>query len=216
MKNILIIFAHPAEAKQTLKRLNVCPLTDNYSYSFEQGPIAGHVVITGMGSLQAALHTRQWMDTCDEIWNWGAVGALRDGLPIGLCQSVCSIDKHLSLPPSAHSHVSKVSGIAHPPLSIASEGWKLLTSDYPIHEAALRQKLGAHHDVVDMEGYGIALAAKLGNKPCKMWKCVSDFASEQGWSLIQKHLQMLSEQIAEDIFKELNTLKEKSQNDRST
>ena len=66
-------------------------------------------------------------------------------------------------------------------MSVHPKGKRLLSSDYPIWDDELRAQLGKTHDIVDMEGYGVAKAAEVLGIPCRIKKLISDLASSGGW-----------------------------------
>ena len=195
MRQLLIVFAHFLEAEAALKALKAKPIQERMLYQFDQGII----LICGMGSLNAAIHVTEHIGTCSEVWNLGVVGALKETLKFGDKSGVELVEKYLSLPSPVSSHAVNVSKSTFPLLKIAEKGWKLLSSDYPLHDQKLRRELATRWDVVDMEGYGIAQAAQKAGKPLQMVKMVSDFASEGGWELIRQNLSHLSEQLASQL-----------------
>ncbi len=63
-----------------------------------------------------------------------------------------------------------------------------------------KQNLGRFSDLIDMEGYGVAYAARYCNLPCRIWKLVTDWAQPGSKELIQEKLAITSEIIAEKIL----------------
>jgi hypothetical protein len=179
-KELLITFATEKEARGTIDALKARQEGD--LFVFERGAI----FITGMSSLAAAVNLAQILSAYEEIWNIGLAGSFtkEEGLfPIG------SITKFLFMPEttSLHSRTFFV-----PPPLILGTGKKLITSDFPIHD----QTLSLNADLVDMEGYGVALLCQKMQKKLKMWKIVSDFAEKGGEERIRAYIEALSLQMA--------------------
>lgn len=186
-KTLLITFATEKEAAKTLALLSAQkkgPL-----YIFDKGAI----FITGIGSLAAAVNLSTVISPFTEIWNIGLAGSLKkqEGIfPIG------TITKFSPMPASTSSH-SRTFFV--PPPLLLGEGAKLITSDFPIHD----QSLDIEEDLVDMEGYGVALLCQKMHKKLKMWKIVSDFAEPGGEVRIRNMVDSLSLQIAHFIEEKL-------------
>lgn len=85
-----------------------------------------------------------------------------------------------------------------PPPVILGDGKKLITSDFPLHDETLQ--IAA--DLVDMEGYGLALVCQKMRKKLKIWKIVSDFARPDGEKQIREKIDDLSTHMA--LFIERN------------
>jgi len=140
----------------------------------------------------------------DEIWNLGVAGSLKKNQPIGKIYAIEKVDKYVPVQYIPFDESSKECiASTIPSHHLNSPGYKLISSDFPIHNKMLKESLSSHWDLVDMEGYGIAFAAHHLDKTCKMWKVISDFASENGRDLIHKHMEELSEIIADKIEFEL-------------
>lgn len=190
----LILFAHPAEAAATLKRLEAQETSPGL-YRSESLLI----LISGMGSLQAACGVVQFAGIIDEVWNVGVCGSLNDHLEPESFHWVGRVGKHLLLPEGSSDHAHRLSHSVHPPLD-NGDGARLLTSDYPIYGAKLRKELARAFDLVDMEGYGVATAAKKLGIPYQIGKIVSDRAEEGEWEALRKRLPTLSERLADLIL----------------
>lgn len=195
MMTQLIAFASLWEAQNTLDALDAQPLVDGHLYSFS----AGKIVITGKGVVAAAVAVAKHADDVDAIWNIGVTGALHPEYSLGTVMPIQHVSKHLSLPSHLDSHSEDVAAKTSPPLTLPQEGRRLISSDYPIHDAALRQSLAQHADVVDMEGYGVVAAAQYAGKPCMLRKVVSDFCQSQGWQVIHQQKNTLSAQMADIV-----------------
>ncbi len=75
----LIVFATPAEAAATLHRFHAeRDAKDCHLYQSTIGPI----LVPGMGVLAVAQAICRYGHLANEIWNFGAAGALRDGFQL--------------------------------------------------------------------------------------------------------------------------------------
>ncbi|MCP5469982.1 MAG: hypothetical protein H7A36_05705 [Chlamydiales bacterium] len=184
----LLIFATLVEAKATIEALNAFPAGD--LYAFENGLIA----ICGIGIHQAQACTSRYAQECDEVWNLGFAGAL-SSLPMHEIVSISKVGKYvpiIDLDP--HSKEMMLNTL---PTFELGGSVPLISSDFPIHSKIHRPENFA---LVDMEGYGIAFAANALQKPLRMWKIVSDFASPEGIALIKKHKTQLSQLLAQKVL----------------
>ncbi|MDR3624948.1 MAG: hypothetical protein P4L16_07410 [Chlamydiales bacterium] len=197
---LLITFATIQEASPSIDVLKAFYSKENECYLFEKG----RIVITGIGSIAASARTMHHLTECKEVWNFGLAGALKKNYEIGSLLSIQSASKWLHFPEELDSHSKTFSQQAHPSLNIKEQGAHLISSDYPIHNPQIKENLALTYDLVDMEGYGIAYAASLANKPCSLWKIVSDFASTDGQKLIKQHINSLAINISH-FLAELNS-----------
>lgn len=200
MSKILIVFAQLGEAKETLTRLEAKPIRENEIYQWDRGWIA----LSRIGIHAAQMCVAQYAAPCDEVWNIGLAGCLKEGWSIGKLLSIESVGKYIpieshSLDPGSH----KLIGDIFTPLELEGEEGRLISSDFPIYDPLHRKRLETHWDLVDMEGFGVAFAAHALGKKCRMWKIISDFASSNGRQLLRTHKAELSEKIADKIAEEL-------------
>ncbi len=192
----LIVFAHPLEAQPALEKLKAREIEMGRLWRFDGGTI----IVTGMGTAAAAAAVGKYAEGHEQILNIGFAGSLRDH-PIGTVVEIGECCKHIPIPTRAPAHCERMARKAYPPLTVGT-GARLISSDYPIHSQEERDKLSAY-DLVDMEGYGIALAAKRAELPCTLLKVVSDSCSEGGWDAIASHLESLQERIATLVEEQL-------------
>lgn len=187
MKN-LVTFATEQEAYASIKDL------EKVSEHFYRGADFD-ILITGVGCLNAALSLSthcQKQGSYRAILNLGIAGAIHPGLELQTLHGVARVDKLF------HSKADKKYGaLAHPSLHLCESGLRLVSCDAPVHDIKLKELLRAHYDLVDMEGYGLALACQKMAMPFEIVKVVSDFASEGGSSLIQEQLKICSQTLAE-------------------
>lgn len=209
--NKLLVFAQEAEALPTIHALQALPVPDEFvmihsegvcpaSYRFSQG----WIILTNMGALAAAQTLSKYLYkyNVDEIINLGFAASLEKEAIMGEIHSVLSVDKHTLLPRNFDPASLRCYEALHPSFSINEKGKRLLTSDYPIHNQILKNKLEKKWDLIDMEGYGIAHTALTFGKKLSIYKIISDFATTGGRDLIRKHKKELAEKLAEKALKE--------------
>lgn len=170
----LLIFATFDEAQETLLKLNALEGEKGVWHAEED-----LIVISGWGCKNANLATLKHGPKASEIWNVGIAGTLSEKLPLGSFHKISFVGKSTS-----------------PSLSLSQEGARLFSSDHPVHDVSLRNQLAKEWDLVDMEGYGVATAAKILNKSCYLWKLVSDFALPGGSEIIKKNMSNHSNKLA--------------------
>lgn len=189
----LIAFATLFEADSTIKIFNA-KRVNAHLFKFAKG----WILLTGIGSYaaqQLVTVNLARLKKIQEVWNVGFAGALNDRFQVGDCISVQQIKKNI-IP----IEIENESPHMLPPLLYFPQGEaSLLTIDFPLHNKLQRDTLKKEWDLVDMEGYGVAYASHFFEIPCRIWKIVSDFASENGRQLIQNNGQTLSQHIADHI-----------------
>ena len=137
------------------------------------------VVVTGIGKTAAAAVTteallaRRGADAELLVVNIGTVGALRDGLD-GVC-----------LPSTVINHDingDAIRALGYDPVDVIElddgDGTVLASGDVFVTDALVRERLAERADVVDMEGYAVAYAARRLGVPVRLVKHVSDRADE--------------------------------------
>lgn len=189
----LIIFAVLPEARATLHQLDA-RMDEDGVYRFDQGIVA----VAGMGVLSASQAVCKYAGQVDNVWNIGIAGALRDDLLLGTLCEVSVVHRNPLMPKEGDEYSQTFQNNVFPPIQLGT-GRQLVSADYPIHQEELRRRLAARFDLVDMEGYGVASAARACGLPCRLWKVVSDFARPGGQVMIEQQLATASEKIAEHI-----------------
>ncbi len=188
MKNLrLILFATEREARATIKRLKATACKDYYLFS------EGIIAITGMGIHAAQAMCMRFALEVEEIWNLGIAGSFRSDIQWGEVVAISSVGKLVPHMEKLDTKSQEIASQALPLFSLTSSGYRLLSSDVPIHDLELHGNLSDRGDLVDMEGYGIAYAAAFYKRPCYMWKVVSDFCSPEGRERIWDNLDTYSE-----------------------
>lgn len=184
----LICFATHEEASHSLTRFNAEEVHTGL-YKSDIGPI----VITGIGPFAAHAVSMTLSEEIDCFLNIGLAGSLREDLAIGSIHPVASVSKFLWHPKGKDfANISFASQL--PFLTLQDQGLRLCTADFPIYGET--KELASLCDFVDMEGYGIALSAKVRNIECRLYKIISDHCSESSASQIKTRLPELSEQMA--------------------
>lgn len=203
----LLLFAHPCEACATIEMFKATLVNKKTTsssfynpklYTFE----GGFICITGVGVHAAAAAVASFSSQDQLVINLGFAGALDSSLSYGAIYPISSCRKLYPMMPQPLSAMAQSS---LPTLLCSKKGLQLISSDVPIHQAAMKQTLfeqGAQ--LVDMEGYGIAHMCQATGRSFKLWKIVSDFSEEGGSALIQKHQAELSQLLASFAYKLLN------------
>jgi nucleoside phosphorylase len=126
------------------------------------------ILITGIGPVCSAFACGQIAKYTHKEWvNFGIAGDLSRAFEIGSVVEITACKAwphHNPLQP----HLNEI--------IFGENGEKLITVSEPIHNEEKRSLLSKMGTLVDMEGYAIALSAKLINKKLRMTKIVSDHA----------------------------------------
>ncbi len=145
-------------------------------------------VISGMGMEAARIATEKLIKEhgCTSVINAGVCGALNNRLQRG--------------------GVYRVSMVSTEKLKTAVNvglGWglkKLVTVEEPVFQHDRKLELSKQGDLVDMEGYAVARVCEEHNVPCIMIKGVTDFGDHNGKDDIRKHIDPVSETVADAIL----------------
>lgn len=84
---------------------------------------------------------------------------------------------------------------------------KLVTSEKPIFDQKIRDKIAAYGQLIDMEGAEVAKLCAENNIPCCLLKGVSDFSSDGHRDLLKENLEKVSEKLSEVLYKRLKEAK---------
>ncbi|MFI5533310.1 nucleosidase [Kitasatospora sp. NPDC051853] len=134
------------------------------------------VLLTGIGKVNASVALATVLargERPSEIVNLGTAGALRPGLEG--THLVSRVVQHDLDTPVLHSLTGRTYG-ADLTLDGADGGPVLATGDLFVSDAGARDRLAARADLVDMEGYAVATAARRAGVPVRLVKHVSDEA----------------------------------------
>ncbi|HEX5543412.1 MAG TPA: nucleosidase [Micromonospora sp.] len=134
------------------------------------------VLITGMGKVNAAIALTAALaqgPLPSAVINLGTAGALQPGW--AGTHEVGSVIQHDLDTDVLRRLTGQTVG---PPLALANSGPVLATGDLFVAEDATRARLAAHAQLVDMEGYALASAARQFGVPVRLIKHVSDGAGD--------------------------------------
>jgi adenosylhomocysteine nucleosidase len=130
------------------------------------------VLITGVGKVCAAVSVATLLATLRPAYvvNLGTAGGLRAGLD-GI-HEVGTVVQH----DFDDDSVAAIVGHHFGGPIVVGDGLTLATGDRFIAGGPLRDRLAAHADLVDMEGYAVAAACLKAEVPVRLVKLVSDDA----------------------------------------
>ena len=136
-------------------------------------PAGLRVLVTGIGKVPAASAVARALAAdpdISQVVNIGSAGALHDHLE-GLHEIASVLNHDLS------ADVLRRLGIDPQEwLSLGADGVRLATGDVFVTRPAVRAALAEVADLVDMEGYAVAWAARQAGVPVRLVKHVSDRA----------------------------------------
>jgi adenosylhomocysteine nucleosidase len=157
------------------------------------------VLVTGIGKVPAAAAVARALatdDTVSQVVNIGSAGALHDHLE-GLHEIGRVLNHDLS------ADVLRQLGVDPQEwLTLPVEGLRLATGDLFVTDPVVRAGLAGVADLVDMEGYAVAWAARQAGVPVRLVKHVSDRADEASmdWpSLVDVSARALGAWLAEHV-----------------
>lgn len=150
------------------------------------------ILITGMGPEKARTGLLWYLSDKkpEVVINAGIAGALKDHYSVG---DMLQVNEVLDL---AEKRFYNCSSFFSSDLKETS----LVTVNEPVFDADLRRKLAVSSDIVDMEGAvyaGLCLEKAI---PFAAIKCISDMAGNQGRESLLKHLNLLSQKLADYLF----------------
>ena len=156
------------------------------------------VLITGVGKVAAASAVAHTLATggYEAVVNIGSAGALHDHLE-GLHEVGAVLNHDLSAAP--------LRTMGYDPqewLTLGDAGTRLATGDVFVADPAVRARLAAQAELVDMEGYAVAWACRQAGVPVRLVKHVSDRADEgaMDWpTLVDLSARALGEWLAEHV-----------------
>lgn len=159
------------------------------------------VLITGVGKVRAATATAWACAALDPgvVLNVGTAGALRPDVPKERVLEVGTVIQHDLDGESVARLIGTNPG---PPLALADADHVLATGDRFIALPADREVLARHADLVDMEGYAVAAAARQLGVPVRLAKVVSDDAGHDAvvsWVDALEHASLLLRDWLTDV-----------------
>ena len=157
------------------------------------------VLVTGIGKVPAASAVARALATdpgISQVVNIGSAGALHDHLE-GLHEISSVLNHDLS------ADVLRQLGVDPEEwLTLSPTGLRLATGDVFVTDPVLRAGLAEVADLVDMEGYAVAWAARQAGVPVRLVKHVSDRADEASmdWpQLVDVSARALGSWLAEQL-----------------
>lgn len=192
MDKTLIIFATYIEARAFIEKLQATQhtiLTNKYiSLKYD-------IVISGLGSIRAAVATMEQGKKYSLIINVGFSGIINKQLSIGSFHEIETVSK-LTF---ADAFIKKEDSVS---FSIINDCFpkikcvnntgsiSLTSSDIPIRNLITSSYIDT--DLVDMEAYGIAFASKKLGIPYKIFKLATDFPCLEERKHLQENYQNFS------------------------
>ena len=194
---IALLYATALEAAPLLARFEKDArshrrLSDTlYLYDFERSPLA--VALVGMGKSAAAAGTQAVIRRLEPaaLINLGIAGGLSEHAVVG---GIFAVRHAVDWP---HAPNDPVPFDVPTDDSIPLSCLDLVTSDAPVFDDVLREKLKKYGDMVDMEGSAIARAAITAKLPCRAIKVISDEARDGHRETLRKNIGRASEKLAE-------------------
>ena len=168
-----ILFATEMEAKPFLDR---------------GAPEGTVTVISGMGMEAARIATEKLIKEhgCTSVINAGVCGALNNRLERGGVYRVSMVS------------TEKLKAAVNVGMGVGLK--KLITVEEPVFEKERKRELSKQADLVDMEGYAVARVCEEHSVPCILVKGVTDFGDHNGKEDIQKHIDPVSQTVAEAVL----------------
>lgn len=179
----LITFATIEEAESTLNNFNAKNIKAGL-YTSDIGLLA----ITGIGSFAAYMYLKQMNQPYSLIVNIGIAGSLESALESGSIHPIKNLYKPLWHPKGTYFSP------LFQEINTGTDGLRLATLDFPLY--SIKAELAPQADLVDMEGYAIALFATQEGKECQVYKLVSDHCSEDSSLIIKNNIREYSRSIA--------------------
>jgi adenosylhomocysteine nucleosidase len=131
------------------------------------------VLVTGAGKVNAAVAVATILGefSPSRVVNLGTAGALHDGL------AGTYVVRRVFQHDLDDAGLFELTGLHFgEPIDLADEGLTLATGDVFVTDDATRERLAPSADLVDMEGYAVASAARTAGVPVTVVKEVSDAA----------------------------------------
>ena len=154
--------------------------------------------LTGIGKSAAAIATTRAIleQRPSLVVNAGTAGALREGLD-GL-HEIGTVVNH-----DMNADAIRALGLdPRERLVISDSNLVLASGDVFVNDPAVKARLAVDHDLVDMEGYAVALACDELGVPIRMVKHVSDAADESAndWlTTVDPSARELAEWLRENV-----------------
>jgi adenosylhomocysteine nucleosidase len=174
------------------------------------------LLISGMGALEASYHFQKALQAIpapSHIINMGVAASLTHFKAFE-CVQISQVSKCLEQE-AVDSHSKHFFDKLFPTIETllleqaALPLAKLISVDCPIHHSDKRKKMALAADVLDMEGYALAHVAKQENHKIYIIKCISDYAQDEGWEVLQQNLARCREKLASTAILLLSKIEHK-------
>ena len=161
------------------------------------------ILVTGPGKVHAAVAVTAALasDRPSVVINIGTAGGLRAGLR-GVHEIHTAVQHDFDAA-AIRALVNRDYGVPITLDSLADNGMVLATGDCFVADSRARDALARHADLVDMEGYAVAWAARVAGVRVRLIKLVSDDADEgavRTWAeTVGEHARTLSRWVREHL-----------------
>jgi len=184
-KNCILI-ASKLEAKLILQTGGWSELESEFGVErFRRGRT--DLAIVGIGPIQAAYSMGYLSKFCYLNWfNLGVAGSLVNQFVLG---DIVKVGHCLSRE-DHHPFCREFDDI-----QIDDEKNRLLTVGTAVHDDEKRAEYSQYADLVDMEGYAIALAAKRTSVDLSIFKVISDDASDKSMASVVKNIPICMQKL---------------------
>jgi nucleoside phosphorylase len=162
-----------------------------------------------MGALNASVHLTQTLHQIPRpsyLLNLGCAASLQ-AFKVFDCIPISHVSKYLERG-QVDDHSQQLFEKTFPSLELGTLAHqnllapaRLTSVDCPLHNTVARASLNTSSDLLDMEGYALAMTAKLMGLPIHMIKCISDFGHDKGFEEILKNISSCSERLSDIYFK---------------
>ena len=199
---ITLLLATLEETKPLLTALQADELPNQpfatFTYAAQGSRPCGLILISGMGPANAAAAAEHAITNRGTtiLVNPGICGTLSTSAKPG---EVCRVRE-------SNDGDALLLGQSTAVLALHLDGgWKKLKSvrlasvTEPVFGGERRERLSAHADVVDMEGYAVARVCARHSVPCYLLKGVSDPADAAGRETLHRNLAAVSETVARQV-----------------
>ena len=192
---ILIVFATSHEAFPTIKRLKAKKINRGF-FIFDRG----RILICKMGSSYAAASLSRICVSyrITEVLNIGIAASFHSQEKIGEILNIGCCSK--ASPSYLSPHSKQLFSLAFPDIELPLDkgGAHLVSFDYPLEDKTYVPS-DSSWDLVDMEGYGLAITCRELGIPIRLWKMISDYADHQSTSMIKASIAKQSNVLAEFV-----------------
>jgi len=187
-----LIMATMLEAKPFVPALGLKEYDAKPFRIFGNGNIS--LVICGIGKANAAIACTYFIRSCNpaSLCNLGAAGAVDERLSLGECLQVDKViepDRPDLETGNPSEHIPQI-----------MDGFRcatLATQDKPVIDMAERKKIARLAQLVDMEGAAASQACRRFEKPCYLFKFVSDTPAHGQSSDIRMNISLYRDAFCE-------------------